>query len=227
MIRIEPARLRQEPQSCRAEALLLRPDQRLGPPERRTIGPNADHRDPLRPVALHLPLQPPRPGEELLPLELGRGRRGPRHEIRDPVARVQQLPLLPRREQARGEPRAMQHGPEAIAGPREMMARRAGVETRIDAAEEHAQPGRDYIGHRLARCCQHLGAAGRFGLHPFLFPYSLDAQGMTRLARARQEGQREVAELLEAAERGFIQACRARAWIPQTKSSAPGATSRT
>src|SRR6266513_2326022 len=196
MIRIEAARLRQEPQSRRAEALLLRPDQRRGPPERRTIGPNSHHGDPLRPVALHLPREPPRPGAELLPLELGRGRRGPRHEIRDPVARVQQLALVPRREQARGEPRAMQHGPEAIAGPSEVMARRAGVETRIDAAEEHAQPGRDYIGHRLARRCEHLGPGWTCRTSPF-FLQGRTAHVILSAARARAAARRACPERSE------------------------------
>jgi len=81
---------------------------------------------------------------------------------------IQQLALVPRREPARGEPRAMQHGPEAIAGPSEVMARRAGVETRIDAAEEHASPPRS---HRAPSCRrrEHLGPRGTCSPHPFFF----------------------------------------------------------
>src|SRR6266487_4254868 len=51
------------------------------------------------------------------------------------------------------------------------------METGIDAAEEHTQPGRDYIGHRPPRRCEHLGPGGTCRPHPFLFPFFL--QGRT------------------------------------------------
>ena len=67
-------------------------------------------------------------------------------EVRDADAALQQLPLVERRELAIRETRPMERRPEAVAGTREVMADRRGVEPGVDPAEEDAQAGRDHVG---------------------------------------------------------------------------------
>ena len=113
---------------------------------------------PPRPEPLHFALEPPGARDELVRRQLG-GRSGrARHEIRDPIAPHEQLALFPRRENAIGEPGTMQHRPEPVPGPSEVVTGRAGIETGIDAAQQHAQPMRDHIRHRATRRPEHFGA---------------------------------------------------------------------
>src|SRR6266550_2061096 len=169
MIRIEPARLRQQPQPCCPDSLGLRADHRLRPAEGRAIGTDAYHRHPLGLIPFHLPLEPPSTCDELLLAQLSGSCRRARHEIRDPIAPLEQLPLLPRLEHARREPRGVQHGPKPIAGPSKVMASRARIQSRIDTAEQDAQPRRDHVRHRPTRGRNHLGARGMLGLFPYFY----------------------------------------------------------
>src|SRR3989442_1547514 len=78
-----------------------------------------------------------------------RPRRREVEEVRDADAAREELALVERRQLAVREARAMERRPEAIAGTREMMADRRGVEPGIDPAEEDAQAGRDHVGDAL------------------------------------------------------------------------------
>src|SRR5438034_4623457 len=156
MIGIEPARLRQQPQPRRPQPLRLRTDHRARASERGAIGADPDHRHPLRPVALDLALEPPRARDELVRRQLGGRRGGAGHEIRDPIAPLEQRALFPRRENAIGETGSVQHGPKPVARPREMVTDSTRIETGIDAAEQDPQPLPNHISHRAARSREHL-----------------------------------------------------------------------
>ena len=58
------------------------------------------------------------------------------------------------------EPCPVQRGPEAIARPGEVMACGAGIESRVDPAEQDPQAGSDQIGNRAARGGKELGPRG-------------------------------------------------------------------
>src|SRR5262249_14900453 len=72
-----------------------------------------------------------------------------RNDIRDAIATLQQLPFIKRGQQTLRESGGKKCGPEAIAGPREVMAHRGRVESRIDAAKEYAQIRRDHVANRF------------------------------------------------------------------------------
>ncbi len=74
-----------------------------------------------------------------------RGR--PRHHVGDTQPVRQQLVLLLRRQPARGEAGAVQGGPEAVAGAREVVAGGGRHQARVDAAEQHPQTVRDHVRH--------------------------------------------------------------------------------
>lgn len=66
--------------------------------------------------------------------------------------------LRKRRQQTFGETGGKQSRPESISRARKMMAHGRGVQTRIDAAKKHLQPGRNNVGYRL------IGGGGKLGL---------------------------------------------------------------
>src|SRR5207249_4453575 len=85
----------------------------------------------------------------------------------------QELVFLVRREKTIGEAAGVESGPEAIAGPAEMMSDRCGVEAGIDAAEQHAQTGADHVGKRALASGFEVSFRGTLLLHdsiPFQGP---------------------------------------------------------
>jgi hypothetical protein len=92
------------------------------------------------------------------------GRGGAHYYIRNTESECQQFKLVERRQQPIGKARGEECGPEAIAGPRKVMAHGGRVQSGIDAAKENAQAGRDYVANSLA-----LGGAElRFSWFPGL-----------------------------------------------------------
>lgn len=81
---------------------------------------------------------------------------------------LQQLVLLPRREEPRRESGAVNRRPEAIARPPEMTADRRGVEAGIDAAEEDVEIRRDDVRQGFAVRGGEIGFAGlqKFSANP-------------------------------------------------------------
>ena len=73
-----------------------------------------------------------------------------RNDIADADAALQQLALCKWRQQSIGKSGFMQRRPEAIAGTREVVTHRRGVESRINATEKHAQVWRDDVRQSLA-----------------------------------------------------------------------------
>ena len=71
---------------------------------------------------------------------------GAHHDVGYAETVGEQLLLLERIDQPGGETGKMDSRPEAIAGPREMVARRSGIEAGIDAAEEDPQVVCDDVG---------------------------------------------------------------------------------
>src|SRR5581483_1244517 len=101
MIRVESARLRQQPQARIADALLLRPDRRARSREADAIRADANDRHPARSIAAHLALEPLVSVDELVARQLRGSRRRARDEIGDAAAVVEQQPVLPRLQQTR------------------------------------------------------------------------------------------------------------------------------
>src|SRR5262249_21246372 len=100
------------------------------------------------------------PGNELPGRELVGGSGSASDEVGDPVAGLQQLALLRRIEQAPRKARPVERRPEAVAGTREVMTGRAGVEPGIDAAEEDPESRRDCVRDGLPGCREQLRAGG-------------------------------------------------------------------
>jgi hypothetical protein len=88
-------------------------------------------------------LERARAGAQLRRGELGRRPRGPRRDVGDADAVLEQLGVLLRAQTARGEPGGVQGRPEAVARPREVVADLGGAQRRVDADEEDAQAGPD------------------------------------------------------------------------------------
>ena len=79
-----------------------------------------------------------------------RGRAGrPGHDVGDAEPVGQQLAVLVRREQPRGEPGQVDRRPEAVAGPGEVVAALGRQQRRVDPAEQHATSRRDHVRQRL------------------------------------------------------------------------------
>src|SRR5436190_270752 len=86
--------------------------------------------------------------DELLRAQFVRAGGGARDDVGDAEPEAEQLFLLVGPEDAAGEAGAVQSGPEAVPGPREMVSGGGGVQAGVDAREHHPQAGRDDIGDR-------------------------------------------------------------------------------
>jgi hypothetical protein len=71
-------------------------------------------------------------------VEFGGRCRRPVHEVRDADAVLKEVAIFERGELALGEPGPMQDLPEPVAGPGEVVTDGAGVQARVDAAEQDA-----------------------------------------------------------------------------------------
>jgi hypothetical protein len=165
MVGIEAARIGQHPHSGCSERLRLEPNGRARPIERDAIGTNANYGDTPGTQTANLPGESQSARAQLIVRELRGCSCRARYEVGDADSSLEQELLFPRPEQALGEAGAVQGGPEAIARPGKVMPRSRGVETRIDAAEEDLQIGRDQIWHGApVRSCQ-IGSAGALLVH--------------------------------------------------------------
>jgi hypothetical protein len=137
VVRVQAARIGQQPHSSAFETLGLRADRSLLALEGMAISPDAKKSDYPWPVAPDFARQAPSPADEFLRRELVRRRRAAVDEVGDAVAAFQQFGLLRRGEFPLGKTCQMQGGPEAVAGPREVMAGGCGVKARVDADEKY------------------------------------------------------------------------------------------
>jgi len=124
-----------------------------------TIGTHAEKSHRTRTVASNLARQARTPGDEFRGLELSGAGRGTPDQVGEPVTQPRKGFLLRRMQQPGREARRVQRGPEAVAGPGEVVARGGGVEAGIDAAEKDRQARRDDVAQLLAAGLLELGRA--------------------------------------------------------------------
>lgn len=141
------ARVGQHPDGRALQQLRLPSHTSAGTAEGRAVGPDAQEGHHRGPHPAHLPGEGPSATLELISPQLLRAGGRARAEVRYAQAARDELALLERREEPVGEARLVQRLPEPVAGPREVMADRPGIEARVDPAEQHAQPGPDDVGH--------------------------------------------------------------------------------
>src|SRR5262245_17154676 len=150
VVRVEAARVRQDPDERARERLGLSAECGLRAIERRAERRDAHDSDRARPEPAHLAFEPPAACSKLLSLERRRRCRGARDEVGDPDAKRDERRVLPRREAPRREPGCVKRRPEPVSRPREVMAGCARIEAGIDATEQHVEIGRDHVADRLA-----------------------------------------------------------------------------
>lgn len=122
MIRVETARVGEDPHDRTSESLRLSSEAGLRLIERHSERADSDDRDGARLIATHTALKASASSTQLRRIELIRRDRATRDEIRDSTAACEQRATFPGREQARGEPGRVQRRPESIARPREVAA---------------------------------------------------------------------------------------------------------
>jgi hypothetical protein len=136
-VRVEPARVGQQPHPRRAEGGLLRPDRGARRVERHAVRGDPDDREPPRTQPLHQRPQAVAAGAQLRVAQLVGPCRRSVHHVRDAQPEGGQLTLLRGQQAARGEPAQVQRGPEPVAGPAEMVPGQRRDEAGVDAAEQH------------------------------------------------------------------------------------------
>ncbi len=94
-------------------------------------------------------------GDELVAPELIGARGRAFHDRRQPAAVAEKGGGVFGRDFLRGEARAVDHPPETIAAPGEMMAGRRSLEPRIDPAEQDVEIIGDDVGQDLRHCMLH------------------------------------------------------------------------
>jgi hypothetical protein len=152
VVGVQPAGVRQQPHGPAADRLGLQAYRRLRARERRAVGEQADDRHEPRDVAAHGALQIGGAGAQLLAREVARRARGARDDVRHAHAVGRQLAVLVGAQPPRGVARGVQRHPEAVAGPREVVADLGGAQRRVDADEQHAQPRREDRAGAAQRC---------------------------------------------------------------------------
>jgi hypothetical protein len=143
------------------QPLGLQPERRRRTTERRAIGPHADESDRAGPEAADLGGKLLSTGDELGVGELIGRRGGAIDQVGEAIAQAEQLRVLGGMKQARRESRRVQRRPEAVAGAREVKARRGGIEAWVDAAEQDLQAGRDDVAQAPAGRRLKSGLIGR------------------------------------------------------------------
>jgi len=142
---VEPARVGQHPHDRAGQILRLTPEAGSRAIERDAKSSNPHDRDRTRAKSSHPPFEPAPASAEFIKRELrGRGRRS-RYQIRDAATAVEQRLRLPWVQTPRRESGRVQRWPESVAGTREMVPGRSGIEPRIDAAEEHVEASGDDV----------------------------------------------------------------------------------
>jgi hypothetical protein len=145
---VQAARIGHDPQAGGADRLGLRPDLGIFLTERSPVGGYPGHGDDTRLMPGHQVRELGAAGLELVAGEFRGLRGGPGDQVGDAQPVFGQQLLLARGQQAGGEARGVQRGPEPVAGAREVVAGRRRVQAGVDAAEEDTE--------RLAGRGQHV-----------------------------------------------------------------------
>ena len=105
----------------------------------------ADEADPAGSQVVREALEPLGRTREVSAAEIARARSRPEGGVRDPDALPEDVVLLVRLVEARREAGRVEEPPEVVARIREVGSRRGRDATRVDAAEDDAQPGRENV----------------------------------------------------------------------------------
>jgi hypothetical protein len=144
-MRVQAAGIGQHPDPRVPDRALLASDPRRRFTEGGAVRGHTDHRQPPGTQPLHLLGQQPPARAQFLLAELVGTRRRPADDIRDAEPVIQQLALLRGRQLSRRETGHVEHRPEAVARPGEVMAGRPGHQAGVDPAEQHRQTVRHHV----------------------------------------------------------------------------------
>ena len=147
-VRVQAARVRQDPDARVAKPPWLGSHRGLTLPESRAVGGHAEDGEPSRPDLFDQRDQDPAAIVQLGGGELIGPGRGARDHIGDPESERRQQILLVRPELPVGKPALMQGRPEPVARTGEVVAGCGRVQARVDAGKQHAQVGPDHVGQR-------------------------------------------------------------------------------
>src|SRR5688572_6176343 len=167
VVGVEATGVGEDPDARGADALFLGPDVCPFVGEAAAVRADADEGDPLWLVAYGLALESLGAFQKFFVAELRGGGGGAGDHVGHAAAVLGEEAVFGGGEQSVGETRAVERGPEAVAGAGEVVADRAGIESGVDAAEEDLEPGGDDVreagagrGGELLRC----GAGGLHGM---------------------------------------------------------------
>lgn len=160
-VRIQPARIRQNPKMRAAYFLYLKPQPGLWHVESRPVGGYTEHRKHPGLAGKHFFPKPPSSFKQIVPGQLSRRGAGSLKDVGNAITIIEQLRFFPWMQQARRETSAMKGRPEAVTGAGEVMAYYDGVEARVDAAKEHFQIRREQV-----RCAAAGGGLQLFSARP-------------------------------------------------------------
>ncbi len=146
---VEPAWVGQYPHDGAADRLFLATQLRFGSGKTVSVGTDAQECDHPWSVLFHLPLECRRSFYTLVSRQLSGGVGRATDEVGNSIPVLQQLTFLSGQQQPLGKPTCEKRRPEPIAWPSKMMARCTGIQTRIDAAEQHLQVWRNEVRNRL------------------------------------------------------------------------------
>ena len=151
MVGIESARAREQPDPGAREQLLLPAQRGKRALERRAIRADSKEGNPLRGIAVKLPLELRRTRDQFFRTEFGRHRCRAWDQVGQAETELEKLLVLPRRIQAPGESAGVERGPEPVPWPREMVPRPGGVQPRIDPAKDDRQSRPQGVPNRAVR----------------------------------------------------------------------------
>ena len=122
MVRVQSARIGENPKSGGPDALRLSSRHGAGPPERDPVGADPHERYPAWAKTPHLALEPPASSAQLIGCQFP-GRRGcASDEIRDAHTHIGKEMLLPWSEHSGSESREVEHAPEPVSRTSEVKA---------------------------------------------------------------------------------------------------------
>lgn len=142
---VDSAGVREDPNSGVADPLGLRSNRRPGLSERATVGTDPQNHQPARSVLAHSALQTTTAMDKFIEGELARIGGRARNDIRETIAQLEQVLILPGMVGAHGKPSRMQRRPKTVSWPGEMMAHGSRVESRVDTTEEDSESGSDDV----------------------------------------------------------------------------------
>lgn len=142
VVGVKAAGAGQQPDAGLSDPLRLQSQGSILPPECCAIGAHPQDGNVSRAELSSFHRKPPSARYQLLAAEFVSRIGGAIHNIGDAIAEGEQVVLLVRIKPPRRETGRVQRWPESVARPGEVMLDGRGVQPWIDAAEEHAQPGR-------------------------------------------------------------------------------------